>query len=142
MSLWNYPLKQMQHQNLLSEKITGNHWKRKCSDPHFMSDSTLFSNIKTSDTLCYANKKVESYTRRLHEEKMFFPSIIGVLKTNKHTLLLSIISYPDVSCTPAIVSNPEFMSCSISTDSHQLVLEFSCLPGLQSILEQDQKISV
>lgn len=37
---------------------------------------------------------------------------------------------------------PEFMSCSISTVSHQLVSEFSCLPGLQSILEQDQKISV
>lgn len=106
-----------------------------------MPDSTLFSDVKTSDTLYYDNKKVESYTRRLHEEKNVFSSIIGVLKTNKHTPLLPIISYPDVSCTPAIVSSPEFMSCSISTDSHQLVSEFSCLPGLQSILEQDQKIS-
>lgn len=142
MSLWNYPLKQMQHQNLLSEKITGNHWKRKCSDPHFMSDSTLFSNVKTSDTSFLHVVFWCSSQLFYWHNRVFFPSIIGVLKTNKHTLLLSIISYPDVSCTPAIVSNPEFMSCSISTDSHQLVLEFSCLPGLQSILEQDQKISV
>lgn len=76
MTLWNYPLKQMQHRNLLSEKKTkknlANHWKRKCPDSHFMSDSILFSNVKTSDTLYYDNKKVESYTRRLHEEKNVF----------------------------------------------------------------------
>lgn len=75
MTLWNYPLKQMQHQNLLFGKKnqkTGKPLEEKVPRPTLFVRLHIVCKFKTSDTLYYGNKKVESNTRRFHEENKFF----------------------------------------------------------------------
>lgn len=140
-TLWNHPLKQMQHWDIFSEKVNSKSQQEK------VPKHTLYlcQTLNCYQTLRFfmdsiMTKKLRATPVDYINNNFCFVWCNRSLKKNKHHFV-SIISYPDVSCTPAVVSSPEFMSYSILAASHQLVSEFSCLPCLRSILEQDQKIS-
>lgn len=70
------------------KKEMANHCKRKYPNTHFMSDSTLFPNVRTFHILYYDNKKSWELHQKITWTKMYvLSSLTGVLKKTKQTPL-------------------------------------------------------